>query len=226
MIRFQDIWTRAVARKGEAELLERLPATRDAAELAALGEDRYLSEMARCVMASGFRWRVVDAKWPSHEEVFADFDPLTLAAWSPDDVAQAAEDPRVIRHRAKIQSIVDNARFILAVGDQHASFGQWIADWPADDIVGLWAALKKSGARLGGNTGPRVLRRVGKATPILTPDVLAGLVAAGVIDGPNASSKSAQAKVQAAFNAWAEESGHDLGAISVALACTVDPSPG
>ncbi|HAG41377.1 MAG TPA: 3-methyladenine DNA glycosylase, partial [Pseudoalteromonas sp.] len=39
-----------------------------------------------------------------------------------------------------------------------------VANWPGDDTIGLWAYLKKHGARLGGNTGPYALRALGKDT--------------------------------------------------------------
>ena len=44
------------------------------------------------------------------------------------------------------------------------SFSKLIAEWPSEDITGLWAFLKKNGSRLGGNTGPYALRTLGKDT--------------------------------------------------------------
>ena len=222
MTPFADIWARAVARVGEAALEARLPAALSPEALRALEDDRVLSTLGRCLMASGFRRQVVEAKWPAHEAAFEGFDPLAVAAWSPQRVAALAEDPRVIRHRAKLQAIVDNARFVLAVAEAHGSFGAWLAAWPDTDTVGLWDRLKRDGARLGGNTGPRALRALGKATFILTPDVLAALRAFGVIEG-RGTGKADRARVQAAFNQWSAESGRDHGALSVTLAHTVGP---
>ena len=76
------------------------------------------------------------------------------------------------------------------------------------------------GARLGGNTGQYVLRFIGRDGFILSRDVVARLTAEGVIDGP-ATSKRAQAAIQAAFNAWAAESGRPLREISRTLAFSV-----
>ena len=62
---------------------------------------------------------------------------------------------------------------------------------------------------------------MGKDGFILSRDVVAALIREGVIDKPP-SSKKAMAAVQAAFNHWADESGHSLTAISQTLARSID----
>ena len=84
----------------------------------------------------------------------------------------------------------------------------------------MWAELKQRGSRLGGQTGRFFLRFVGKDTPMLSGDVVRALVDQGVVD-KNPTSKKALAAVQAAFNAWHEESGRPLCQISRTLACSV-----
>ena len=39
-------------------------------EFTSTGDDRYLSEMTRCIFQAGFVWRVVDNKWDDFEDVF------------------------------------------------------------------------------------------------------------------------------------------------------------
>jgi len=85
-------------------------------------------------------------------------------------------------------------------------------------MTGLWLELKRRGGRLGGATGPRVLRALGKDTFILTPDVQKGLKSAGA-ELSSATSKAGLATAQAAFNAWHEKSRLPLCAISRVLAC-------
>ena len=55
---------------------------------------------------------------------------------------------------------------------------------------------------------------------ILTADVTAALVEAGVIDKA-ATGKGAKRAVQAQFNAWREESGRSYSEMSKILACSV-----
>jgi hypothetical protein len=41
------------------------------------------------------------------------------------------------------------ARFILDVAKEHGSFGKFIANWPSETLIELFAYLKKHGSRCG-----------------------------------------------------------------------------
>mgnify|MGYP000212219957 CR=1 FL=1 len=74
-----------------------------------------------------------------------------------------AADPKIIRNYNKVKTIKANAQMLFEHKTEHnTSFAQFIADWPSNDIIGLWEYLKKQGQRLGGNTGPYALRLLGK----------------------------------------------------------------
>ena len=81
--------------------------------------------------------------------------------------------------------------------------------------------MKKRGSRLGGVTGQYALRFMGMDSFILSRSVIAALQRAGVIDGP-ATSKTAQRKIQDAFNAWHKESGESYTRISRILGMSID----
>ena len=70
MLSYDDLYSRALERHGEDKLEERMPGHLDADGLREIGDDRYLSAMSACLFAAGFRWRVVEAKWPDFEEAF------------------------------------------------------------------------------------------------------------------------------------------------------------
>lgn len=218
---FATIYERALSRKGEEALRERLPHHKTPAELRATSDDRYLSTLALCVFAAGFRWRVVQAKWPGFEEAFEGFDPEVVSAFSGPRIDALRNDTRIVRNPQKIYATISNARFVLEVSGEHGGFGAFLAEWPQDDLIGLWDYLKQRGSRLGGDTGPRFLRHVGRDTFILTPDVSYGLALQGIISG-SATSKKALNAAQDAFFQWRDESGRSLGELSVILACSVD----
>lgn len=226
---FDALWEKAVARKGEEALKERLPTSASDAVVAATGDDRFLAKMAEVVFSAGFVWRVIRAKWDGFEEAFEGFDPDVVAGYDDEAIGRLGQDTRIVRNRQKITATVQNARYIHDVVAAHGSFGRFVADWPAEDITGLWAELKKRGNRLGGASGPRFLRGMGKETFILTNDVVVSLIEQGIVD-KQPTSKAALAKTQAAFNAWRQESGRNLSELSVILACTtgnnVDYGPG
>lgn len=218
MTSFEEVRTRALERHGEG-LADRLPHPKSAAEIAALGDDRFLSAMGKGIMAAGFRWQVVQAKWPETEQAFHGFDPGWVASIDDEQFSALKADRRIIRNGPKIRAIVENASWIQDVAAEHGSFARWIAEWPEDDVVGLWWTLKDGGSRLGGNTGPRFLRHMGKDTFILTDDVAGGLADLGLMKG-KPTGKGAMRQAQEAFNAWKAETGLPLCQLSTILACS------
>ena len=222
MAKFAKIHARALRRKGGEDALEELlPAPKSRRSLTRVRDDRYLSAMAKAIFRAGFVWKIVDHKWPAFEEAFGKFDIERVASMDEGDLDELATDKRVIRNRPKLAAVRDNARFVIEVAAEHGSFARYIAAWPEDDIVGLWLDLKKRGSRLGGFSGPLVLRTMGKDTFMLTGDVVTALINAGVVDKQPTSQRALRA-VQDAFNGWREETGRPLCELSRILACSVD----
>lgn len=219
---FQNIYQQAAARKGgEAALQALLPRVATADELAALGDDRYLAEITRCVFKAGFVWRVIDNKWPDFEAAFEGFVPLYWQQVSPDVLEALAQDERIVRNMQKIRTVPDNARMIVEVAQTHGSFGAFLAQWPSTDQVGLLQFLKREGARLGGNSAQYFLRFVGWDGFILSGDVIAGLRREERLDA-SPGSKKALVQAQAAFNDWHQETGLPYSHLSRILSFTVD----
>jgi 3-methyladenine DNA glycosylase Tag len=218
---FAPILDAARTRHGAAGLEARLPQPKTTAELAATPDDRYLSDMSRRVFRAGLKHSLVDAKWPAFEEVFHGFDLRRVRAMSDEAMEGLLGDARLIRHWGKLKSVRDNAAAMLEIAAEHKSFGAWLAAWPGDDIVGLWETLAKRFSQMGGNSGPSFLRMVGKDTFILTLSVTNALKQWGVVKAPP-KNRADRAQVQAAFNAWAKESGRPLCQLSLILAGSVE----
>lgn len=219
--KFDQIYARAAERKGGSQSLEAMlanPLPADA--LAQVGDDRWLSALSQKVFQSGMSWQVVRNKWPNFEEVFFGFDIEKMLLIPNEMWERKAADPAIIRHLGKVMTIQANAQMIHGAAREFGSFSEMVADWPSNDIVGLWRYLKKHGQRLGGNTGPYTLRIMGKDTFILSRDVEAYLRHTGIIDGGRDTQKSLAA-AQAAFNVWQRESGRPLCQISQVIAFSV-----
>jgi len=205
---FEPIRRRAAKRKGGEAALERLlPADCTSEELAATDVSRFLAEMTRCLFQAGFVWRVINQKWAGFEEVFHGFDldvvlSLTAEAW--DDIAA---DKRIVRNTQKVRAVRANAHFIEEITIEYGSFPCFIADWPDTDLIGLFELLKKHGSRLGGNTGRRFLRNVGKDTFLLSKDVVRCLQESGADIADNPTSRRDLAQIQQIFNVWHQQTG-------------------
>ncbi|MEM7003330.1 MAG: DNA-3-methyladenine glycosylase I [Pseudomonadota bacterium] len=218
---FSDIYDRAVKRKGgEDALLELLPKVKTPAQLKRLKDSAVLEEMTACVFRSGFVWKIITAKWPGFQQAFHNFDVTQCAMLSDEELETLSTNTDIVRHAKKIASVRNNAQFVVAIREEHGSFGKFLAAWPDDDFVELWALLKKRGDRLGGQTGRFFLRFIGCETPMFSRDVVRALIDAGVVD-KEPTSKAALKATQAAFNTWREESGRGYTHISRILAMSV-----
>ena len=215
MVTFNTIYDLACERKGGVKQVEALLAKpKTSRQLKNLPDATFLAELCKKIFQSGFVWRVVEAKWPNFEELFWDFDIDKLLMMPDDMLERKSKDPKIIRNHRKIWAIRDNAIFIDSVRRHYTiSFAEFIADWPADDITGLWLYLKKNGTRLGGNIGPYALRALGKDTFILSRDVEGFLREHKVIE-TGITTKSALQNTQRFFNDMQQESGRSLMELS------------
>jgi 3-methyladenine DNA glycosylase Tag len=218
---FATILDAARQRHGASALDARLPQPKSASELAAVPDDRYLSQMSLRIFRAGLKHSVVDAKWPAFEDVFAGFEPRRVRAMADENLEKLLGDSRLIRHWGKLRAVRDNASAMLAIAAEYGSFGSWLATWPVADIIGLWDALTGRFSQMGGNSGPMFLRMVGKDSFVLSPSVTAALKRWADIPKPP-KNRTERAAVQACFNAWAAETGRPLSQLSMILALSVD----
>lgn len=219
---FSSIYQRAAERhNGENTLETLLPKAKQSTELAKIDDARWLAAFTQKVFQSGISWQVVRNKWPNFEEIFFQFDIEKMLLLNDEQWAAKAQDKRIIRNFSKVKTIQENALMIHEVSIKHGSFAEFVANWPADDIIGLWGYLKQHGARLGGNTGPYTLRVMGKDTFLLSKDV-EGYLRNREIITTGRETKSALQAAQTAFNHWQQESGRSFCEISQTIAMSVN----
>jgi 3-methyladenine DNA glycosylase Tag len=219
--KFNAIYQRACERKGGPQALAvGLNKPLSNKVLSKVGDDRFLAEFSKKVFQSGFVWRVVRNKWPDFERVFFDFNIQKILLIPDEMLEQKAADPSIIRNYTKVRTIRDNAIMIDSVAREHGSFAQFVANWPNEDIIGLWAYLKKHGARLGGNTGPYGLRTMGKDTFLLSNDVVGYFTKRNIISG-SAQSKRSLTAIQTSFNELQQQSGRSLQELSLIISKSV-----
>lgn len=223
MEHFEQIYQRACQRHGGESRLQQLIATPLATptELAAIPDDRWLSSFTMSLFQSGFVWRVIRNKWPDFERAFFGFDIEKMLLLDDSHLERLNKDAGIVRHARKIAAVPLNARMIQELGQAHGGFGAFVAQWPSDDIVGLWQMIKKHGRLLGGNIGPYALRRLGVDTFAFTSDVSAYLRHHEVVSAGLGSKKGLQ-QAQAAFNQWREQSGLSFSLISKTIAFSIE----
>lgn len=214
---FKVLQRNALAHHHETDIQDRLPALAERDALIHRSDADWLSLISRRVFRAGMKHSVIDARWPAFEEAFWGFDPRACQLIGDDRFEQLMQDERLIRHWGKMKTIPLNALMVQQRSQQHGGFGRFIADWPVDDIVGLWQLLAKEGAHLGGDGGSRLLRMAGKDTFVLSTDVVRVLTNAGIVTRKPTAKRDLQL-VQHVFNDLAAESGWPLSHLSMLMA--------
>lgn len=76
-----------------------------------VGDDRRLFEKI-CLegFQSGLSWRTILAKRENFRAAFCGFDVDTIARFTEHDIERLMKDEGIVRHRGKIESVVNNAR--------------------------------------------------------------------------------------------------------------------
>ena len=222
VIPFEAIEERARERVGGVQALAmRLPVPKSGEQLRAEGDDRYLSLMSLRIFRAGLKHTLVDAKWPAFEEAFFHFEPARVVAMSDDELEALLGDQRLIRHWGKLKAVRANAAAMTRLASEAGGMGAYLANWPRDEVVGLWLDLGKRFSQLGGNSGPYFLRMAGKDTFLLTDAVIKGLNHWDAFAG-TPKSKGDRLRIQAAFNAWHQATSRPLCQLSMILAASVD----
>src|SRR4051812_40865651 len=62
---------------------------------------------------AGLSWRTILNKREGYRACFAGFDPAKVARFTDARVVKLLLDPRIVRNRAKVTSVVDNAKAVL-----------------------------------------------------------------------------------------------------------------
>ncbi len=86
----------------------------------------YLDIMGKAMFQSGISWRVVESKWPGTREVLRGFDPKVIATFTDSDLDDLVQDTRLIRNRRKLAALVENARLMLELEEEHGSFQNYL----------------------------------------------------------------------------------------------------
>lgn len=75
---------------------------------------------------AGLSWLTILRKREAFRAAFADFDPVRVAAFGPDDRARLSQDARIVRNRAKIAAAIANAAAFLAVREAFGTFDAYV----------------------------------------------------------------------------------------------------
>jgi DNA-3-methyladenine glycosylase I len=116
---------------------------------------------------SGLSWLTILRKRENFRGAFAGFDPVKVAAFDEGDVERLLGDAGIVRHRGKIEAVIDNARAMLALdvplgellwsfvdGETRVNTWRTVSEIPAQtpESAAMSKELKRRGFRFTGPT--------------------------------------------------------------------------
>ncbi len=75
---------------------------------------------------SGLSWRTILAKRENFRAAFAGFDAAKVARFGARDVARLLKDAGIVRHRGKIEAVINNARRALDLAEREGSLAAYV----------------------------------------------------------------------------------------------------
>jgi DNA-3-methyladenine glycosylase I len=131
---------------------------------------------------SGLSWRTILAKRDNFRAAFRNFDFDQIARFGPRDVERLLRNAGIVRHRGKIESVINNARKVRELVKREGSFAAfvWRYETPAKRQVVRRAtaisaeslALSKDLRRLGwAFVGPTTVHAFRQATGLINDHV-------------------------------------------------------
>jgi DNA-3-methyladenine glycosylase I len=90
-------------------------------------DDVLFERLSLEIFQAGLSWLLVLNKRAALNRAFAGFSIEAVAAFDEADVARLLADGAIIRNRAKIGAVIDNAKRIRALGEQYGGFAPWLA---------------------------------------------------------------------------------------------------
>jgi len=86
----------------------------------------YFENMCRVIFQAGLNWQVIDGKWETTKDAFADFNLKKVACFTDLDVQRLLHDAGIVRNKGKIQAIIQNAQNFVAIEKRYGSFQKYL----------------------------------------------------------------------------------------------------
>lgn len=74
---------------------------------------------------AGLSWITILKRRAGIREAFQGFEPAAIARWGAADIARLMADPRIIRHRGKVEAIIGNAQAFQRI-EAREGFANWV----------------------------------------------------------------------------------------------------
>jgi len=126
-------------------------------------DEAYFENMCRVIFQAGLNWRVIDNKWPTTRQAFANFEIRKVASFSSADVERLMKDTGIVRNKSKIEAAIYNAQGFQAIAQLFGSFQRYLDGLDkSNNYAGVIKELTHKFKRLGPASASLFLYTVGE----------------------------------------------------------------
>lgn len=90
------------------------------------GDAELLERLALEINQAGLSWLTILKKREAFHSAFEGFDPDRVAAYGDAERARLLADAGIVRNRLKVDAVIENARRVVRLRDEHGSFAAWL----------------------------------------------------------------------------------------------------
>ncbi len=89
-------------------------------------DNTLLERLALEIGQAGLSWETILKKKDGYRRAFEGFDLDRVAAYGEEEEARLLADAGIVRNRLKVRAVINNARVLLGIREQHGSFADWL----------------------------------------------------------------------------------------------------
>jgi DNA-3-methyladenine glycosylase I len=133
-------------------------------------DDALFERLCLEIFQAGLSWLIVLKKRDALRAAFDGFSVTRVATYDETKILALLADQSIVRHRGKINAVIENARRVLLIQRQSGSFAGWLAQQTAKDKTAWTKLFKQTFIFTGGEIVNEFLMSIGLLPGAHRPD--------------------------------------------------------
>lgn len=89
-------------------------------------DDEFLGHVAKIIFVAGFRYSIVEERWPLIRKAFSNFSIKKISNYNEKQINSILKAKGMIKNRGKIEAIIENAKICKKLQEERGSVLKWI----------------------------------------------------------------------------------------------------
>ena len=89
-------------------------------------DDEFLEHVAKIIFVAGFRYSIVEERWPLIRKAFGNFSIKNLCKYNEKNINKIMKSKGMIKNIGKIEAIIENSKKCKELQKKHGSVLKWI----------------------------------------------------------------------------------------------------